>query len=118
VNGNDEPVPGARLRLRDISTGRILMVTRGNQDGHFQFTGVPSGSYLVELVDEAGRVLAVGHTFTMAPGETVATFIRVGARAPWYSGFFKNAALAAVSSAAGLGITAVGTGLQPASGRF
>lgn len=117
-NGNDVPVAGARLRLRDVSSGRILMTTRGDQEGHFRFTGVPTGTYLVELVDENGGLLAVGHTFTMAPSETVATFIRLGARVPWYSGFFTNAAIAAVSSAAGLGVTAVGSGIQPASGRF
>jgi hypothetical protein len=79
---------------------------------------VPAGSYFVELVDENGVVLGIGQTFRMAPAEAVSTFIRLGARAPWYSGFFSNAALAAVSSAAGLGVTAVGNGFQPASGRF
>lgn len=117
-DGNDLPIVAARLRLRTVTEGRILMTTRADQEGRFRFTGVPAGTYLVELVDEGGGVRAVGHTFTMAPGETVATFIRLGARVPWYNGFFTNAAVAAVSSAAGLGITAVGTGIQPASGRF
>ena len=117
-DGADKAIPAARLRLRDLNSGRILMTTRSDQEGRFQFTGVPAGTYLVELVDENGIVVAVGHTFTMPPGETIATFIRLGARAPWYRGFFSNAAVAAVSSAAGLGLTAVGTGVQPASGRF
>lgn len=117
-NGHDAPVAGGRLRLRDVASGRIVMTGRADQDGNFRFSGVPSGAYLVELVNEDGSMLAVGQTFAVAPAETVTTFIRLGARAPWYSGFFSNAALSAVSSAAGLGITAVGSGLQPASGRF
>jgi carboxypeptidase family protein len=117
-DGNDRPVPAARLRLRNLTSGRILMTTRGDQEGQFRFTGVPSGAFLVEFVDEGGGVRAVGHTFAMAPGETVATFIRLGARVPWYHGFFTNAATAAVSSAAGLGVTAVGNGVQPTSSRF
>ena len=118
TDGNDAPIPGARLRLRDVSVGRIVMTTRGDQNGQFRFAGVPAGSYLVELVDEAGIVRAVGHTFRMPPGGTITTFIRFGAQARWYTGFFANAAMAAVSSAAGLGVTAVGNGFQPASGRF
>lgn len=117
-DGNDRPVPGARLRLRDVIVGRILMTTRADENGLFRFTGVPAGSYLVELVDEGGIVRAVGHTFRMRSGGTIATFIRSGAQARWYSGFFANAAMTAVSSAAGLGVTAVGNGFQPASGRF
>jgi hypothetical protein len=118
LDGNDKPIPAARLRLRELTGGRIVMVTRGDQEGNFRFTGVPAGQYLVELVDERGGVLGVSKTFSTAPAETMVTFIRLGARVPWYTGFFTNAAVAAVSSAAGLGVTAVGTGLQPASGRF
>lgn len=117
-DGSDQPVVGARLRLRDLTSGRILMTTRSEQDGQFRFSGVPAGSYVVELVDEGGIVRALGHTFTMAPGMTMTTFIQLGTHAPWYSGFFTNAAMAAVSSAAGLGVTSIGNGLQPASGRF
>lgn len=117
-DGQDKPVAGGRLRLRDVASGRIVMTTRADQEGNFRFTGVPSGAYLVELVNEDGSLLAVGQTLPIAPAETVTTLVRLGARAPWYRGFFSNAALSAVSSAAGLGITAVGSGLQPASGRF
>jgi hypothetical protein len=117
-DGQDRALAGGRLRLRDAASGRIVMTARADQEGNFRFTGVPSGAYLVELVNEDGSVLAVGQTFPIAPAETVTTFVRLGARAPWYRGFFSNAALSAVSSAAGLGITAVGSGLQPASGRF
>ena len=118
LDGLDQPIPAARLRLRDLTRGRIVMTTRGDEQGRFQFSGVPSGQYVVEFVDEGGSVRALGQTFTVTPGETVATFIRLGARVPWYKGFFANAATAAVSSAAGLGVTAVGSGGQPASARF
>jgi hypothetical protein len=118
LDGTEKPIPAARLRLRDLGNGRIVMTTRGDQGGRFQFAGVPAGNYLVELVDESGAVRAVGQAFEMPAGGAVTTLIRLGARAPWYHGFFSNAAVAAVSSAAGLGVTAIGTGMQPASGRF
>lgn len=118
LDGGERAVPAARLSLRDVTSGRILMTTRGNQQGDFSFAGIPADSYLVEFVDEEGNVRGVSQTFVVRPRETVSTIVRVGARRAWYNGFFQNAALAAVSSAAGLGITAAGNGSQPASGRF
>jgi hypothetical protein len=115
---SESPVAGATLRLRDLTTGRLVATTRTDQTGQFRLTGMPSGSYVVELVDENGIVRAVGQTFTLSPGLTMTTHVRIGAQAPWYRGFFSNAALAAVSSAASIGVTAVGNGFQPASGRF
>ena len=117
-DGNDEPVPGSHLRLRDLAAGRIVATTRADQNGQFRFAGVSAGSYLVELVDDRGNVRAVGQTFTLGPGDTIATLVRVGGEPRWYHGFFTNAALTAVSSAATLGVTAVGNGGQPTSGRF
>lgn len=118
VNGDDKPVPAARLRLRVVTSGRIVMTTHGNQQGEFRFGGVPRGSYLVEFIDDAGNIAGVSQTFSVDAGETLSTIVRLTTRRPWYSGFFSNAAVAAVSSAAALGVTAVGKGTQPASGRF
>jgi carboxypeptidase family protein len=118
VDGNDTPIAAARLRLRDLTTGRILATTRGEQTGEFRFNGVPAGSYIVEFVDENGNVRGVSQTLVVASAETRTTIVRLSGRRPWYAGFFNNAAMAVVSSAAGLGVTAVGNGLQPASGRF
>ena len=117
VNGNDKPVPAARLRLCELETGRILMTARGDEEGRFQFTGVPAASYIVELVDDGNRVLAITQGFALPAAEQVQVLLRLASR-PWYSGFFSNAAIAAVASAASLGVTAVGPGVQPASGRF
>lgn len=116
-NRNDTPVALPRVRLRDVTSGQIVRVTQGDDRGRFTFLKVPSGSYIVELVDRSGTVLALGQMFTLGPLETVATFLRLGASVPWYAGFFSNAAAAALASAAALGLTAVGNGGQPASGR-
>jgi hypothetical protein len=78
---------------------------------------VSAGSYVVELVDENRNVLALGEMFTIGPTETVATFIRLAAARAWYGGFYGNAAAAAIAAAATLGVTAMGNGGQPASGR-
>jgi len=116
-NHDETPISHALLRLRDVASGLILGGTEADAAGKFTFLRVPPGSYVVELVDEKGRVLALGHVFSLGPGETVVTFIRLGSVAPWYDGFFTNAATAALAAAASLGVTAVGEGDQPASAR-
>ena len=89
---DNTPIPHAFLRLRNVITGKIVGTTLADAGGRFAFTGIPEGTYLVELVSERGRVLAVGHVFTASPGETVATFVRLGAKVPWFNGFFGTAA--------------------------
>jgi hypothetical protein len=115
---DNSPVPNALLRLRNVTTGRIVMGAQSDSMGRFSFPRVGPGSYIVELVDESGSIRAVGQMFSVGPGDTVATFIRLASRAGWFDDFFSNAAAAALATAASLGVTAVGDGLQPASARF
>lgn len=112
---NNSPIPNARLRLRNVASGKVAAVTLANETGQFSFTNIETGSYVVELVNEAAAVLALGHVFSIAPGETVATFVRLGTRVPWFAGFFGNAAGAVASSAASQGITALAPLVRPAS---
>lgn len=112
---NNSPIPGARIRLRNVASGRIAAVTLANEAGQFSFPNIESGSYAVELVNESASVLALGHVFSIAPGETVATFVRLGTKVPWFTGFFGNAAGAVASSAASQGITALAPLVRPAS---
>ena len=110
-HANNTPIPAARLRLRSVVTGKVAATTEANAAGEFTFSDIAAGTYLVELVSDGGKVLAVGQTFTVAPGETVATFVRLGPRVPWYNGFFGNAALAVASTAAVAGVAAMAPGV-------
>ena len=112
---NNTPIPHARLRLRDVTRGKIAAVTQANEAGQFTFGSLEPGSYAVELVSASGSVLAIGHLFSVASGETVATFVRLAAPSSWFSGFFANAAAAVASSAASQGITALAPIGRPAS---
>ena len=104
---DNTPIPGALLRLRNVITGKIEATAVADAAGGFVFRGLPEGTYLVELVNEGGKVLAVGHVFTIGRGETVATFVRLGAKVPWFNGFFGNAALAVAATAATAGVVAL-----------
>src|SRR5262249_27111089 len=82
-NADNTPIKGANIRLRNVVTGQIAAVTKANDAGAFTFDNAVGGSYVVELVTDSGHVRAVGNVFTLAPGETVATFVRVRAKVPW-----------------------------------
>ena len=83
--------------------GRVLDVLSKQKS----FNGIESGSYFVELVGENGKILAIGDAFTVAPGDSVATFVRLGTKVPWFNGVFRNAASAVSAPAASIGITAL-----------
>jgi hypothetical protein len=106
-NPDNTPIPDARLRLRNVLTGKIEATAIANDAGQFAFTGIETGSYVIELVTGNGKLLSVGHAFTIGPGETVATFIRLGTKVPWFDAFFGNASSAVTAAAASTGVTAI-----------
>jgi len=113
--GANEPIAEATVRLRDVLSGAIEALAVTGAGGAFTFLDVEGGTYVVELVDDRDRVVAVGQAFTIGPGQTVATFVRlpvVKARLP---GLFANLGTTVVSTAAGLGIVAVAPPAQAAS---
>jgi hypothetical protein len=116
-NAANAPLPGAHLQLRNVGNGKIVARANADEAGHFVFTNLDSGSYVVELVTETGKILTVGQTFAIAPGETVATFVRLGTKTPWFAEFFGNAAGAVTAVAASQGITALAPVQLPASPR-
>jgi hypothetical protein len=106
-NADNTPIIGAHLRLRNVVTGKLEAMTKANETGQFTFENVEGGSYVVELVSESGHVQTVGHVFTIAPGETVATFVRLGPKVPWATAVFNNTAGNVASTAATEGIAAI-----------
>ena len=114
---DNTPIKEAKLRLRNVVNGQILSAAVADDTGRFTFTNIEAGSYVVEIVNDAGKVLAVGHSFTIAAGETIGTFVRLGGKVPWFTGFFSNAAAAVTSSASSQGITALAPVARAASSR-
>ncbi len=115
--GDTQPYPQARIRLRNVETGRGVARTIADGDGRFQFERVDPGVYVVELVSSEDRVLAVGDLFGVPAGGQATTLVRLSSKTPWVAGFFGNAAAAAIAAASTLGITAVGSNGSPASGQ-
>ena len=104
--GND-PLPDVEVQLRNLLSGTVEARSRTSDAGEFLFSDIEGGTYVVELVNESGKVVALGAPFTVAPGETIATFVRLALPAPWFTNVMSNTAAATVSTAAGIGIAAV-----------
>jgi Carboxypeptidase regulatory-like domain len=103
---DSSPIPNATLRLRNVVTGRVERSVTSGEEGEFAFSDIEGGTYVVEYVDSGGRVLAVGGIFSIAPGETVSTFVRL-AEQRRIGGVFMMIGSAAVTAAASLGVTGV-----------
>jgi hypothetical protein len=106
-NQDNTAIAGARVQLRNLDDGEVVATTVGDEAGKFTFANIEPGTYVVELVGANGKVITVGQAFVIAQGETVATFVRIGSKAPWFAGFFNNAALAVAATAASQGVTAL-----------
>ena len=115
--GDTTPYPQARIRLRNVQNGRGIARTVSDGEGRFQFERVVPGAYVVELLSQDDRVLAVGDLFGVSAGQQSLTAVRLSSRAPWFSGFFGNAAAAAIAAASTLGVTATGSNGRPVSAR-
>ena len=106
--GQDSPSQrrhGTRRRARPLS----------DADGRFRFERVEPGAYVVELLSPEDKVLAIGDLFGVTAGGQVTTLVRLSSKAPWFGGFFGNAAAAAIAAASTLGVTAIGSNGSPAS---
>jgi len=115
--GDTTPYPQARIRLRNVETGRAVARTISDGDGRFRFERVDPGAFVVELASNEDKVLAVGDLFSVTAGDQATTLVRLSSKAPWVAGFFGNAAAAAIAAASTLGVTAVGSSGSPASGQ-
>lgn len=115
---NNGAITDATVQIRNTVTNSIDAIAKTNSAGEFLFQNVNPGEYVIEYVTDSAKkiVQAVGHPFTVSPGETVATFVRLSNGLPMLlpnelSNLTSNVATQAVTSAASEGVTALATPL-------
>ncbi len=113
--GDVTPFPDARIRLRDVENGRGAGLATSDREGRFRFNRVSPGAYVVELLANDDKVLAVGDLFSVTAGNQSVTLVRLSSKAPWSGGFWGNAAAAVIAAASTLGVTASGSSGRPIS---
>ena len=101
---------------RNIGTGAVVGTTTTNAAGAFTFSNLSAGSYVVELVDNGGKIIGAGPTVSLngnqmtvngvaVTGNTAAYGAAAGAAAGGAS-FFKSKAGILILAAAGGGTIA------------
>jgi len=61
----------ANVQLRNVSTGQLVGNATTNGMGQFNFPSLPAGSYLVEVVNPSGQIVATSGSVVVSPGWAV-----------------------------------------------
>ena len=101
---NEAPVPRARLRLRSLNSLTIEHRTTGDQAGEFSFVVTSDVPYVVEMVNAAGRVIAVGEVITAQAGDVAHTVLVVPSLRP-AAAMLGGTAGSVLLAATGIGVT-------------
>ena len=101
MDSQNQIMPGAKLQLRNVETGQLAATTRAAADGAFEFTGLNPANYMVELVDQSGKIVGLSPAMALASGGVI-TGVSVAASA--------GSALAGAASAGGVGAFFSSTG--------
>jgi hypothetical protein len=109
------------VRARDVTTAQVAATARTNEQGEFMFTGLPAGSYMVEVLSPSNDVIATSAVQTLTDTAGVAGIAVTAERAcagvlppaamtNGGDGFFTSTAgivlLAAVASGVTVGVIA------------
>lgn len=68
---NLQPLSTAAVQIRNFKTGTLVNSTRSDQLGQYSFASLQPGTYLVEVVDESGRVLGMTAPFVLGAAPNV-----------------------------------------------
>jgi hypothetical protein len=74
------PVPYAHVQLRNLASGRVIGEGDANDKGEYQFTVPEPGTYVVEMVLSANKVLGLSNAGSLGRYETLQTRIQLAGR--------------------------------------
>jgi hypothetical protein len=117
VDSDQTPIPRATIRLRNLDKNDIEQVVTSNELGEFSFVAQPNVPYIVEVADQAGRIVAVGDVVMANAGEVAGAVVTLPSRLPAIAGVFGDTASSVMSAATGTGLTVVDPTLPKLSPR-
>ena len=74
------PVANARVRLRNLNTGKIEQEAQTNEKGEYVFQDLKPGTYVVEMVMIDGTIVALSNAGALAWYETLQTVVQLPGR--------------------------------------
>lgn len=110
----------ATVRLRDARTGRIAQTQVTDRAGLFAFRSLEPGTYVVEMLNENGKVLAASQLLNVSGGEVLSAVVKLPFGLPPLGGLFGQTAASAATvgaAAAAAGVMATTVTGQPTSPR-
>lgn len=107
VDSTQKPLPSATIRLRNLETNAVEQIATTNALGEFTFVVQPNVPYVVEIADQAGRIVAVGDVIVANVGEVAGAVVALPSRLPALAGVFGDTASSVISAATGTGLTVV-----------
>jgi Carboxypeptidase regulatory-like domain len=105
VDASASPQPNVTVRLRNMTQNRVEQKSVSDRKGEFTFAAQPEVPYVVEVVDQAGRVLAVGDATVVRFGEVASALVTLPSNLPSAAGILGNTAGSVIAAATGIGIT-------------
>ena len=115
VDSTQAPLPNTTIRLRNLAVNEIEQIITANELGEFSFVAQPNVPYVVEIADQAGRVVAVGDVILASVGDVAGTVVALPSRLPALAGLFGDTASSVISAATGIGLTVVDPALPKLS---
>ena len=102
-----QPLPNAKLQLRNIDTNQVVAKTRAAADASYEFTGVVPGNYVVEIVDDSDRVLGLSAAAPLAVnGAVTGLIVALASTSAAGGAFFASTAGILLLVGLGAGVTA------------
>jgi hypothetical protein len=87
---NLQALKNVRVQIRNATTGGVAGSTVTTETGEFLVSNVPSGSYFVEVLDDANHLLGISSPIFAGPGATATASVMAlapGSAAAGGSGF-------------------------------
>jgi hypothetical protein len=102
-----QALPNAKLQLRNVDTGQVVARTRAAADAAYEFSAVPPGNYIVEIVDDSDRVIGLSAAAALTTGGAVTGLIAALTASTAAGGaFFASTAGILLLVGLGAGVTA------------
>ena len=115
VDGYQKPMPKAHLRLRNLAVNAIEQTATSNAVGEFSFVAHPNVPYVVEIADQAGRIIAVGDVILANAGEVASARVAMPSSLQPTATIFIETASTVVSAATDAGVMVVDPALPKLS---
>ena len=74
-DAQNQVLSGVKVQLRNVDTGQLVATTKAGPDGAFEFTGLNPANYIVEIVDDSGKIIGLSPATALAAGGAITGLI-------------------------------------------